>query len=223
MRLVPGLIIFDCDGVLIDSEVLSCRCLSELLQTYGADVSVEDVMRLFLGRSQSAILEYFAERGLPLPPGFSDALQARVSDSFSSELRAIEGVSAVLDLLDVPFCVASSSNPKRLALSLSLTGLSRYFSDKCFTSELVSAGKPAPDLFLYAANAMGVQPQNVLVIEDSINGVRAGKAAQMTVWGFVGGSHHQFPSFRPSLVDAGADKIIKSMSELMDALGDLTS
>ena len=220
--MVPDLIIFDCDGVLIDSEVLSCRCLSELLKTQGADLSVEEVMQLFLGRSKDAVLEHFSKAGTPLPAGFADALQARVTDSFASKLQAIEGVSAVLDQLEIPYCLASSSDPQRLALSLSLTGLSGYFLNTCFTSELVKVGKPAPDLFLYAADSMGVRPQNVLVIEDSINGVRAGKAAQMTVWGFVGGSHHQqFPANMAFLTDAGADRIIKSMSELRGALGDL--
>jgi HAD superfamily hydrolase (TIGR01509 family) len=218
MQVATNLIIFDCDGVLVDSEVLSCRCLSELLKAHGTDLSVAEVMQLFLGRSKKAILEHFAQLGAPLPPEFPHELQARVGEVFGSELCAIDGVSAVLDQLEMPYCVASSSDPVRLSLSLSLAGLSKYFADRCFSSDAVKAGKPAPDLFLHAAEVMGVPVQNILVIEDSLNGVLAAKAAGMTVWGFVGGSHHKIMPNMAALQDAGADKIVRSMPELGQAI-----
>jgi HAD superfamily hydrolase (TIGR01509 family) len=222
MQVAPDLIIFDCDGVLIDSEVLSCQCLSQLLKAHGADLSVEDVMRLFLGQSRTAMLDYFAQRGKPLPSDFSEILQAQVRETFTSQLKAIEGVSDILDHLETPYCVASSSDMARLGLSLELTGLSHYFTDRWFSSESVKAGKPAPDLFLHAAAVIGVPADRVLVIEDSLNGVLAAKAAGMTVWGFVGGSHHRILPNAPALQAAGADRIVQSMPELAKAMRGLT-
>lgn len=216
--MAPGLIIFDCDGVLIDSEVLSCHCLSQLLKAHGADLSAEDVMRLFLGQSRTAMLDYFAQRGKVLPSDFSTTLQARIRESFTSELKAIEGVFDVLDHLETPYCVASSSDVARLRLSLELTGLSPYFTDKWFSSEFVKAGKPAPDLFLHAAATLGVPAGRVLVIEDSLTGILAAKAAGMMVWGFVGGSHHRILPNAPALRAAGADRIVQSMPELGEAI-----
>lgn len=216
--MAPELIIFDCDGVLVDSEVLSCRCLSDVLRTHGEDLSLEQVMGLFLGRSRKAMLQHFSELGRPLPPEFPEVLQERVREVFTSELRAIDGISKLLDQLDVPFCVASSSDPVRLSLSLHLTGLSQYFGDRWFSSEFVRAGKPAPDLFLHAARVSGVPTDRVLVVEDSLNGVLAAKAAGMTVWGFVGGRHHQIVPNTPALQAAGADRIVQNMPELADAI-----
>jgi HAD superfamily hydrolase (TIGR01509 family) len=209
----PDLIIFDCDGVLVDSEVLSCRCLAQVLATHGIDLDVDQAMDLFLGRSTSAVFAHYQARGLAIPQQFSIALRAAVRVAFAAALRPIEGIGAVLDGLQIPFCVASSSDIDRVSFSLSLTGLASYFDGRLYTSQMVERGKPAPDLFLYAADRMQVAPYRTLVIEDSVSGVEAARAAGMTVWGFVGGSHYQSRDGDAMLVAAGADRVFARMTD----------
>jgi HAD superfamily hydrolase (TIGR01509 family) len=209
----PDLIIFDCDGVLVDSEVLSCRCLSGVLAGYGIDLGVDQALDLFLGRSVTAVLEHYAALGRSIPERFATELKTEVRTAFLTSLCSIEGVSSVLAGLQIPHCVASSSDVDRVSLSLSLTGLAPYFDEQLFTSQMVKRGKPAPDLFLYAAERMQADPRRTLVIEDSRSGVTAGKAAGMTVWGFVGGSHYQSRDGRAILYQAGADRVFGRMAD----------
>jgi HAD superfamily hydrolase (TIGR01509 family) len=209
----PDLIIFDCDGVLVDSEVLSCRCLSQALAGYGIDLGVDQALDLFLGRSVTAVFDHYAALGRPIPAQFSSELRAGVRASFLSALCPIEGVSSVLEDLQIPHCVASSSDVDRVSLSLSLTGLAPHFDKHLYTSQMVKRGKPAPDLFLYAAERMQADPHRTLVIEDSISGVTAAKAAGMTVWGFVGGSHYQSRDGKAMLQEAGADRVFGRMAD----------
>jgi HAD superfamily hydrolase (TIGR01509 family) len=208
----PDLIIFDCDGVLIDSEVLSCRCLSEALAGYGIKLRVDQALDLFLGRSVSAVLEHYEALGHAIPQQFAAELRTGIHAAFLSSLCPIEGVSSVLEDLRIPHCVASSSDVDRVSFSLSLTGLAPHFDTRLYTSQMVARGKPAPDLFLYAAERMQVDPHRTLVIEDSISGVKAGKAAGMTVWGFVGGSHYQSRDGK-GLREAGADRVFGRMAD----------
>lgn len=209
----PDLIIFDCDGVLVDSEVLSCRCLSEALAGYGIDLGVDQALDLFLGRSMTAVLEHYEALGRSIPERFSAELRAGVRAAFLSALCPIDGVGSVLEGLQIPHCVASSSDLDRVSLSLSLTGLTPHFDSRLYTSQMVQRGKPAPDLFLYAAEKMRADPRRTLVIEDSVSGVAAGKAAGMTVWGFVGGSHYQSRDGKAILSDAGADRVFGRMAD----------
>lgn len=209
----PDLIIFDCDGVLIDSEVLSCRCLSEALAGYGVKLGVDQALDLFLGRSLTAVFEHYEALGYSIPEQFSAELRAGVRAAFHSSLCPIAGVSSVLEDLQIPHCVASSSDLDRVSFSLSLTGLAPHFDTRLYTSQMVKHGKPAPDLFLYAAERMQADPHRTLVIEDSISGVKAGKAAGMTVWGFVGGSHYQSRDGEAILRDAGADRVFGRMAD----------
>jgi len=207
----PDLIIFDCDGVLIDSEVLSCRCLSQTLAAYGIDLGVDQALDLFLGRSVTAVFQHYQALGRAIPEQFAAELKAGVRAAFVSSLRPIEGVKLVLEGLRVPHCVASSSDVDRVSFSLGLTGLAPHFDTRLYTSQMVPRGKPAPDLFLYAAERMQVDPHRALVIEDSVSGVKAGKAAGMTVWGFVGGSHYQSRDGKAILREAGADRVFERM------------
>jgi HAD superfamily hydrolase (TIGR01509 family) len=207
------LIIFDCDGVLVDSEVLSCGCLSGVLAGYGIELGVDEAVDLFVGRSVVAVREHYEALGRSLPDEFPDELGAQVRRKFSGALSPIEGVGAVLDGLRLPICVASSSDLDRVSFSLALTGLSGYFDGRLYTSQMVKRGKPAPDLFLYAAEAMHADPRRTLVIEDSVSGVKAGKAAGMTVWGFIGGGHYASRDGRAMLQAAGADRIFARMSD----------
>jgi len=209
----PHLIIFDCDGVLVDSEVLSCRCLCEALAGCGIEVGLEETLDLFLGRSLDAVLEHYQGLGRSIPRQFPAELRAKVQETFRAALCPIEGIGSVLEGLKIPHCVASSSALDRVSLSLSLTGLARHFGDRLYTAQMVDRGKPAPDLFLYAARRMQADPARTLVIEDSVSGVRAAKAAGMAVWGFVGGSHYRSRDGRASLRDAGADRVFARMAD----------
>jgi HAD superfamily hydrolase (TIGR01509 family) len=209
----PHLIIFDCDGVLVDSELLSCRCLCEALAGCGIEVGLEETLDLFLGRSLDAVLEHYQGLGRSIPRQFPAELMVKVQETFRSALCPIDGIGSVLEGLKIPHCVASSSTLDRVSLSLSLTGLAGHFGDRLYTAQMVDRGKPAPDLFLYAARRMQADPARTLVIEDSVSGVRAAKAAGMTVWGFVGGSHYRARDGAASLRDAGADRVFARMAD----------
>ena len=206
------LVIFDCDGVLVDSEIICCALLSERLGTVGVNISCDDVVRTFLGRDFGAVDEYVRRiTGAGLPEGFREELLVRTLAAFS-ELRAISGAAQAIERLPVPACVASSSNRRRVYRALQHTGLMALLADRVWTIENVERGKPAPDIFLAAAASMGVPATRALVIEDSVNGVLAAKAAGMRVWGFVGGAHYR--GFIPPLREAGAEFLFEEMSLL---------
>ena len=184
------LVIFDCDGVLIDSELISARMLVEELALHGVSVDLAYVRRHFLGRSYPTVLRQIRhEFTLDLPDSFEADYRKRLLDAFERDLTIMPGVRDVLDAMVTPYCLATSSSPPRVSASLAIVGLTRYFSGRVFTASEVERGKPAPDLFLHAAARMGVPPARCLVIEDSDMGVQAGLAAGMQVWRFVGGSH----------------------------------
>ncbi|MBR0710442.1 HAD family hydrolase [Bradyrhizobium liaoningense] len=212
----PDLIIFDCDGVLVDSELLSCRCLSSALAELGLALSEEQAVELFLGRSTKAIEQHYRDLGQSLPDGFLPRLKSRVLETFAASLEPIPGVEAVISGLTVPFCVASSSDLDRVSLSLDVTGLRAHFGDRLYTAQMVRHGKPAPDLFLHAAENMRTPPSSTLVIEDSVSGVQAAKAAGMSVWGFVGGGHYRSRDGRAILSAAGADRVFARMSDFWE-------
>ncbi|MDB5658225.1 MAG: Hydrolase [Cypionkella sp.] len=184
------LVIFDCDGVLIDSEIISARMLIEELAKLGVQIDLGYVARYFLGRSYPTVMETIRQEfNLTLPPDFEAQYRARLLDTFERELKIMPGAAEVIAQIGVPFCIATSSSPMRAARSLGMVGLGHLANDHLFTSTLVARGKPAPDLFLYAARQMRADPARCLVIEDSLTGVRAGLSAGMQVWRFTGGSH----------------------------------
>ena len=160
-----------------------------------------------------AVKQYYGERGQSISETFLAELKARVFQRFRLSLQPIPGVGALVSSLQTPFCVASSSDLDRVSLSLALTGLAPYFGNRIYTSQMVALGKPAPDLFLHAAAQMQTAPTRTLVVEDSVSGVTAAKAAGMTVWGFVGGSHHRLHDGRSMLRDAGADRVFERMAD----------
>jgi HAD superfamily hydrolase (TIGR01509 family) len=207
------LIIFDCDGVLVDSEVLSCRCLCEALGVCGIKLELDQALELFLGRSTAAVLQHYLAQRRPLPDHFLSDLKSRVRQAFQSSLQPMSGIGSLLSGLRTPHCVASSSDLDRVSFSLALTGLSLYFDDRLYTSEMVARGKPAPDLFVYAADRMRALPARTLVVEDSVSGVVAAKAAGMKVWGFVGGSHYESRDGRAILYAAGANRVFDRMAD----------
>jgi HAD superfamily hydrolase (TIGR01509 family) len=210
------LVIFDCDGVVVDSEILSCGCLAEAFQSYGVPLGLDDVIERFIGQSPSAVDIYWRTELKQVPPAsfFADH-RNRLKAAFATDLKPMPRVDEVLTRLAQPFCVASSSELERLRFTLSVTKLDVHFAERVFSASMVANGKPAPDLFLLAAREMNRAPGRALVIEDSVSGVRAGKAAAMTVWGFVGGSHCQGRDVAAQLVAAGADRIFDSLAELL--------
>ncbi len=183
------LVIFDCDGVLIDSERLAIKVDIEVLGELGWPLSEAEVIERFVGRSaaqEQAALE--THLGRSLPPGTFDArFDARFRRACETELRAVDGVFDALERIELPTCVASSSGHDRLEFTLGLTGLYERFAGRIFSASEVSRGKPAPDLFLYAAAQMGASPSKCVVIEDSRFGVQAARGAGMRVLAYASG------------------------------------
>jgi HAD superfamily hydrolase (TIGR01509 family) len=212
--LPTDLIIFDCDGVLVDSEVLSVREEVAFLREQGFDITVQDIVDRYMGISVAAMLADLEARfGRRLPKNLAETLRQRIAMVFEGELTVMPGVPALLETLPGKICVASSSAPQRLRQSLSLTGLLARFEPHIFSATQVARGKPAPDLFLFAAERMGVSPDRCLVIEDSIAGVTATRAAGMTALGFCGGSHCA-PGHKDRLRGAGASHVFDHMDQV---------
>jgi HAD superfamily hydrolase (TIGR01509 family) len=211
------LVIFDCDGVLIDSELLSIRADQECLAECGIELSVEEILERYTGISFAGMVADLEARHGPLPADFADRHRMRLWPLFKRELRAIPGVTNVLDSLTCKMCVASSGRPERLKHALSLVGLYDRFQPNIFSATEVRRGKPAPDLFLYAAQRMGVLPERCVVVEDSMPGVTAAVAAGMTVIAFIGASHCR-PGDAARLSAQGAIAVIDDMAQLLPAL-----
>jgi HAD superfamily hydrolase (TIGR01509 family) len=210
------LVIFDLDGVLVDSEPISSRVTAAALTEAGIEISEAEVCGRFLGVSTASMLQAIeAEHGCRLPASFQPTLRARILKAFEHGLEPIAGVPALLDALAVDRCVASSSHPDRIRRSLELTGLLDRLAPNLFSATMVDRGKPAPDLFLLAAARMAADPVRCLVVEDSVVGVRAGKAAGMTVFGFAGASHVRPSTHAPRLTAAGADAVFADMTALV--------
>lgn len=217
----PALIIFDCDGVLIDSELLSASALVAVLAAHGVEVDLAFVARHFIGRAFAVVpVEVHARFGVALPESFEAEYRARLLADFEAGLKVMDGAVEVLAALDVPFCLATSSSPPRLAASLRITGLAETFAGRAFTASEVARGKPAPDLFLHAAARMGADPRGCVVIEDSGVGLQAGQAAGMEVWHFTGGGH--FVVMEPPMpADVQPHRRFTSFAELRAARPDL--
>jgi HAD superfamily hydrolase (TIGR01509 family) len=184
------LIIFDCDGVLVDSEALGTSVLVAMAAELGATFPLAEAVPLFRGVKMAGCVELIERRlGASVPPTFVADFRRRCSIVFGSQLRAIEGIEAVLDTISIPFCVASSSPMEKIELMLRLTGLLPRFSGRIFSADEVNAWKPDPALFLHVATRLGVSPAACAVVEDSLVGVQAGIAARMTTFGYADASY----------------------------------
>jgi HAD superfamily hydrolase (TIGR01509 family) len=182
------LVIFDCDGVLVDSERIAVRVSSAGLTERGWPISEAEVIERFLGRSDAYIHEQVLERlGATIANEWAGEFQRRYLEAFTSELRPVDGVVEALAAISTPTCVASSGTHEKIRHSLSLVGLLDRFENRIFSASDVTRGKPAPDLFLYTAAAMKVAPAGCAVVEDSPSGVEAARAAGMRVFGYAGG------------------------------------
>ncbi|WP_239025058.1 HAD family hydrolase [Rhodoligotrophos defluvii] len=219
---MTDLVIFDCDGVLVDSEVIAARVIAENLADLGIVVDPEYVLTGFIGLDAAGTRRRIeADHGIVLAPEFDVEGGERLAHAFRTELQPVAGILALLQNLDRPFCVASNSGHERLAQSFAATGLSEFLRGRVFSADDVARGKPAPDLFLHAARQMGnVAPSRCLVIEDSSTGVQAARAAGMRVIGFCGGGHIR-PGHAERLLAGGAEQIVASHAELAIVLASL--
>jgi HAD superfamily hydrolase (TIGR01509 family) len=180
------LVIFDCDGVLVDSDRISLRIQAEWIADLGLETSYEECVRDFLGLGMPATLEILGERlGRPVPSGWADGLDRAVREAFERELRPVPGVIEALDRIDLPTCVASSGSQEKMRFTLGLTGLWGCFAGRIHSADEVGRGKPAPDLFLHAASSMDTPPGRCVVVEDSPFGVIAARAAGMSALGYA--------------------------------------
>lgn len=211
----PHLLIFDCDGVLVDSELLSLHETRHALQAEGYALSLDEVREQFLGLSGPAMLERVErEIGRPLAHNFHTRLTQAVIARFETELKGIVGIADAMAAIGAQVCVASSSTPERIRRSLQIVGTSHLFEPHLFSSSMVAHGKPWPDLFLHAARSMGTAPRDCLVIEDSVPGVIAAGRAGVPVYGFTGGSHLTGTEQPRRLQEAGAMLTFDDMRDL---------
>jgi HAD superfamily hydrolase (TIGR01509 family) len=202
------LVIFDCDGVLVDSEPLSNRILAERLTAIGLATTTEDSIRDFMGRSWATCRALIEQRlGRPLPEDFADGYHEELYEALRRELRPVAGVRAALDAIGGPACVASSGSHEKIRTSLGATGLLERFQGRIFSATDVEHGKPAPDLFLHAARECGADPGRCVVVEDAPAGAKAGRRAGMAVLGYAGLT-------APELLEAEGATVFRSMAEL---------
>lgn len=217
------LVIFDCDGVLVDSELLACEVEARGLTRSGYPITGPEVAARFLGtsaRDMQAAVE--RELGRALPADYAARQAADLAEQFRRALKPVRGIGAVIARVaeaGAAVCVASSSSPGRIALSLGLVGLHDRFAPHIFSSSMVERGKPAPDLFLHAADRMAVRSEHCIVVEDSVAGVTAARRAGMRVLGFTGGSHCG-PGHAERLSATGADQCCGSAEDLGRALAE---
>jgi HAD superfamily hydrolase (TIGR01509 family) len=207
------LVILDCDGVLVDSEPIANRIFSEMLRALGLEMSFEETVREFMGRSMASCVEKIEARtGRPVPGMFLDDFRKRTYEAFESELRPVDGVVEALDRIDLPVCVASSGSHDKMRTTLGLTGLLPRLEGRLFSAGDVPRGKPHPDLFLHAARRSGVEPGGCAVVEDTVVGVTAATSAGMAAFGYCGLSDPD------ELARAGA-QVFRDMRELPGLVG----
>lgn len=204
----PALVIFDCDGVLVDSERISHEVLIAMLAEHGVAMSFDEAVDRFMGTSMQRCMEIVQQlSGVPAAQ-FLPAFRARTFAAFEADLQPVPGIGEALAGLGLPFCVASNGPREKMQLTLRRTGLLPRFEHGLFSADDVPRPKPAPDLFLHAAARMNAEPAACLVVEDSPTGIAAARAAGMTAWGYAG----MTPAAR--LVDAGAHATFASMHQL---------
>ena len=215
MGLALSALIFDFDGVIADSEALANTVLAEFVTNSGQPTTLDDALDRYCGRRWDDVLATIESAlGRPLPADFSDHLRAATLDRFRKDLREVRGATAFIRRFSaIPRCIASSSSIDRLELCLSVLDLEESFGGNVFSADMVSRGKPHPDLFLFAAEKLGVDPESCLVIEDSASGVKAAVAAGMTAVGLCAGSHIR-PGHALRLREAGTTHLAHSWDEV---------
>ncbi|MEP1536378.1 MAG: HAD family hydrolase [Paracoccaceae bacterium] len=217
------LLIFDCDGVLVDSELISLGLLINHCAAHGLRLNLEMACDCFLGKPVATASEE-ANRihKASVPDVDLDAFQQEIIAEFQKHLQPVNGIADALGALSNPKCVASSSNMKRIEMSLNVTGLNGYFDGRLFSTDMVARGKPHPDVFLHAAQEMGFETSAAIVIEDSPAGLQAAKAAQMKTIAYVGGSHASHANLKAMLDALSPDVLIDDMADLSAAIKKLS-
>jgi len=220
--MTPELVIFDCDGVLVDSEALSVAALLGMIALAGGAVSEDVAYEHFLGKSMKSVREILLrDFRLDVTDSHLTAMRVELMRKFREELKPIPGIKEVLPKLEVPFCVASSGTLDRIRYALDITGLLGLLEPHLFSAAMVAKGKPAPDLFLHAAASMRAQPRNCVVVEDSPAGIAAARAAGMPVLAFTGGTHAGNPTLKARLASSEPDFIFADMLQLPDLIAGL--
>lgn len=216
------LVIFDCDGVLVDSEPIAISVLVDSMNRLGADITQTEAYRLFLGRSLATVTECLRDKyGLHADHRFLEDMRQALYSRFVAELKPIEHMAETLDELKMARCVASSSQPERIRLALQTTGLYDRLAPHLFSASMVTHGKPAPDLFLYAAREMGYEPKDCLVVEDSPAGVQAAQAAGMKVLLFTGGTHALQETYRQEISRISPNASFDAMRDLLHLIDEI--
>ncbi|MER9136679.1 HAD family hydrolase [Mesorhizobium sp. M0830] len=220
--MTPELVIFDCDGVLVDSEALSVSALLGVIKLAGGNFSEDAAYEHFLGKSMKSVREILGrDFGLDITDSHLTEMRVELMRRFREELKPIAGVKEMLPRLGLPFCVASSGTLDRIRYALEVTGLLGLMEPHLFSASMVAKGKPAPDLFLHAAASMRAQPRKCLVVEDSPAGITAARAAGMRVFAFSGGSHAGNPTLKARLASSEPDFIFADMLQLPDLIAGL--
>lgn len=213
-------VLWDCDGVLMDSEVIACGVAAAWFTQQGYAVSTETFIERFMGKGSKQILREIAdETGTDYSAHFTaEGFRAQQRAAFEVSLNPVQGIAEVLSAMDLPMAVASGSELVRLHHTLGICGLREFFGEHIYSAEMVAKGKPAPDIFLYAAEKMGVPPHACLVVEDGIHGIHAAQAAGMDVVAFTGASH-MTPVLRDRVRSLGAMTAIDDIRDLLPVLG----
>jgi HAD superfamily hydrolase (TIGR01509 family) len=210
----PSLVIFDCDGVLVDSERLSHSVLRDMLGEFGVELTLDETLEHFMGTSTEKCLEVLNTLiGKPAPEDFFHQFKNRTFESFAKQLLPVEGAPELLATLQVPYCVASNGPREKMRFTLGHTGLLPFVDGRLFSAQDVARPKPAPDLFLHAAASLGASAGGCVVVEDSPTGVAAARAAGMVVYGFAAMGQSD------KLRHAGAQVVFSSMGDLPALLG----
>ena len=210
------LIIFDCDGVLVDSEIIAAQVESRLLTDAGYPISTEEMGERFSGMTwKNILLEVEREASIPLSASLLEKSEKLLDARLERDVKVIEGVKLALSRLTTPRCICSNSSSARLEMMLTKVGLKPYFEGHVYSAKDLGADrvKPKPDIFLHGAKQFNVSPDRAVVIEDSVHGIRGARAAGMRVIGFTGASH-TYPSHADRLTDAGAETVIARMQDL---------
>ncbi|MGL4489475.1 MAG: HAD-IA family hydrolase [Rhizobiaceae bacterium] len=219
------LIIFDCDGVLVDSEFLACRIESKLLNDAGVQITAEEMSERYSGLTwKDILLDIEKTATVPLSAGLLEMSEKLLDLAMETELEMIEGADRAMERIKLPKCICSNSTTPRLNVALNRTGLKRLIEPHVYSAYEVGTkkGKPDPNVFLFGAKVFNANPANTIVIEDSVHGVHAARAAGMRVIGFTGGSH-TYPGHADRLTDAGAETVINRhalLNDVIEAMGE---
>jgi HAD superfamily hydrolase (TIGR01509 family) len=212
----PSLIIFDCDGVLVDSEGIASRVMADAICELGLATNEAAALEDFKGLRMQTCMEMISARlGRPLPASFEAEFRARTAAAFRGALRPVQGIEIALDRIDIEYCLASSGTVDKIRLSLELTGLLPRFEGRIFSAYEVGSWKPDPGLFLHASAAMGATPARTVVVEDSVVGVQAGRAAGMRVLGYASGRE-------AALLEAQGACVFDNMENLPELIANLS-